>query len=123
MSNRTLASDPSRNRQPVSPYDRFLNRATVAWIGALPRELVPQAIATKFPRIANRLARFWDSPRAIDDYFEQLLHNKRGRRQGFPKDVLEELFRLAHYQRCLRGEKASTDRWDGIPHRPSRVEA
>jgi hypothetical protein len=122
MSNRSPASDPSRIRQPVSPYDRFLNRATIAWLDALPRDFAPRSIATQFPRIANRLARFWDSPKAIDDYFEQLLHDKRGRRKGFPKDVLEELFRLDHYQRSLRGEKESTDRWEGIPQRPSRAD-
>jgi len=121
---RTSPSDPRIHRQPASPYDRFLNRATIAWLDALPREVAPQAIATQFPRIANRLARFWDSPRGLDDYFQQLLHDQRGRRQGFPKDVLDELAALVQYQRGLRGKegKEPTDLWDAIPYRPARTD-
>jgi len=110
--------DPARHRQPESPYDRNLNRSTIAWLNELPRPLVPVTLASEFPRITNRLSRFWDSPKMMEECFRELLVDKRGRRKGFPKKVLDELHMLAQYYRSLH-EHAETDRWKSVPYRKS----
>jgi GNAT superfamily N-acetyltransferase len=112
--------DPARLRQPPSEYDKTLNRAALAWLDQLPRDLVPLSLAMRFPRIVNRLARFWDSPRAIDEYLDQLLVDRRGRRKGFPKRVIEDLSALARHVRTTRGTTLKTDLWESIPYRRPR---
>ena len=109
---------PAIHRQAPSPYDRSLNRSTVAWLEELPQSVAPVALAIQFPRIANRLSRFWDSPGMIEEYFRELLVDKRGRRKGFPKNVVAELHALAQYYRALHA-KADTDVWKSIPYRRS----
>lgn len=113
------SDDPARLRQPPSESDRTLNRATLAWLDRLPRDLVPLSLAMRFPRIVNRMARFWDSPKVIDEYLDELLVDRRGKRKGFPKRVLEELCALARHVRQARGEAAKTDLWDSVPRRRS----
>jgi hypothetical protein len=110
--------DPAHQRQPESPYDRSLNRSTIAWLRDLPRPILPVTLASQFPRIANRLSRFWDSPKMMQECFRELLMDKRGRRKGFPKKVLDELNMLAQYYRALN-ELPDTDVWKSIPYRKS----
>jgi hypothetical protein len=103
-------------RQAPSQYDSALNVAAVAWLSELPQEVAPLALAKQFPRIVNRLSRFWDSPRMIDEYFKQLLVDRRGKRKGFPQKVVTELYALAEYHRALH-QTESSDLWDSIPYR------
>jgi hypothetical protein len=110
--------DPATRRQPPSPHDAALNRSAAAWLAELPERVVPLVLAHQFPRIVNRLSRFWDSPRMLDAYFEELLIDTRGRRKGFPMRVLDELRTLAAHHRSLH-KSESTDLWDSIPYRKS----
>jgi len=103
-------------RQPASQYDAALNVAAVAWLSELPQEVAPLVLAKQFPRIVNRLSRFWDSPRMIDEYFRQLLLDQRAKRKGFPQTVLNELYALAEYHRVLH-QPENSDVWDSIPYR------
>jgi hypothetical protein len=113
-------ADPASQRQPASQYDAALNLAAIAWLSELPQEVAPLALAKQFPRIVNRLSRFWDSPQMIDEYFRQLLIDGRGKRKGFPQKVLNELSALAQYYRALH--KADTsDVWDSIPYRKPKA--
>lgn len=108
-------ADPTLMRQPASPYDHKLNLATTAWLSELPQEVAPLALAKQFPRIVNRMSRFWDSPKMMDEYFRQLLVDRRGKRKGFPERVLHELYALAQYYRALH-KTATSDIWDSIPY-------
>lgn len=75
-----------------------LLRPTANWASALPDDVRPTALLTKFPRIANLLAVLWQDPNSLRRYMDDLLVDKRGDRQGFPLDVLRELFAVrAHY--------------------------
>jgi hypothetical protein len=89
--------DPACLRQRGSPHDRALNLSTTAWLKELPPDIVPFALASQFPRIVNRLSRFWDSPRMMKQCFEELLVHRRSGREGFPEDALRELFALEQY--------------------------
>ena len=113
---RIKPADPAVMRQAPSPYDAKLSLAAVAWMGELPREVAPLAVANQYPRIVNRLSRFWDSPKMIEEYFVELLVDRRGKRKGFPRKVVDELHTLADYYRSLYAA-AETDVWNSIPYR------
>jgi hypothetical protein len=110
-------SDPASLRQPDSPYDSKLSLAAIAWMSELPQEVAPLVLANQFPRIVNRLSRFWDSPRMMDDYFQQLLMDRRSKRKGFPKKILDELYALAEHYRALHKSSSKSDLWESIPYR------
>ncbi len=93
----TVAEHPARLRQRPSSHDRTLNLSANGWLKQLPPDIVPVALASRFPRIVNRISRFWDSPRMMKQCFEELLVHRRPGRQGFPEDVLRELFALEQY--------------------------
>jgi hypothetical protein len=110
------------HRQPESPYDRSLNRSTQTWLHELAPEVRPRESAIRFPRILNRLSRYWDSPRMLDDIFAELLVDKRVGRKGFPPEILAEIRGLYAHYKSLHPEQTS-DLWDSVPdrHRKARV--
>jgi len=110
--------DPKRFRQAASPYDKQLNLCAIAWLKELPPAVAPVALPREFPRIVNRLARFWDSRKMIEQCFRELLVHRRSGRQGFPELVLHELFALERYFHELH-QMEETDTWDTIPLYPS----
>ena len=96
-----LPVHPSWKRQAPSPYDESLSIVSAGWLRELPKEVAPRTLASKLPRIVNRLSHFWDSPRMIEAYFQELLVDRRGRRKGFPRRIMDELYALAQYYRSL----------------------
>lgn len=84
-------------RRTAEPANGLL-KPTFTWASTLPLDVQPRALLFKFPRIANLIAALWQDPNSLRRYVDDLLVDKRGSRQGFPLDVLRELFRLrAHY--------------------------
>ena len=67
------------------------------WSAALPTTVRPDALIERFPRIANLLALQWSDANARAAYFDELLVDRRGHRQGFPPPVLDELLRLRNH--------------------------
>ena len=91
------ASEDWTKRRAAQPAGGLL-RPTVAWAAALPAEVQPTALMAEFPRVANLVAVLWKDPDSLRRYVDDLLVDKRGNRQGFPLDVLREIFDLrAHY--------------------------
>ena len=84
------------NRRKTEPANGLL-KPTFAWASTLPVEAQPRSLMYKFPRIANLLAAMWPDPNSFRRYMDDLLVDKRGNRQGFPVDVLKELFELRAY--------------------------
>ena len=86
----------------------------MGWLRQLPPRVVPRELARQFPRIVNRLARFWDSPTACREYIDSLLiSGRRGRRRGFPPEVQAQIFMLSEYYRKLHAP-ATRDVWDDV---------
>ena len=106
----------SFQRQPPSPYDRSLNRSAVNWLHELPADVRPREATLRFPRILNRLARYWDSPRMVDEIFADLLVDRRVGRKGFPPVILEEIRVLYGHFKSLNPERTS-DLWSSVPDR------
>lgn len=53
----------------------------------------PRHLEARFDRVLTKIEQLWCTPQ-IDDYFAELIIDKRGGRQGFPREVLEEILRL-----------------------------
>ena len=95
-----------RAKQPATG----LLRPTADWAAGLPREAVPHALLSNFPRICNLLAVLWQNPGSLRQCLDDLLVDKRGNRQGFPIDVLRELVALRAYYDELH--PASSRPWE-----------
>jgi hypothetical protein len=101
------------NRLPESPYDRAPTRSTLGWLQQLPLRVVPRQLARQYARIANRMARLWDTPAACREYLDGLLLDGRGARRGFPQEVLHELQVLSdHY--CKLHPLVTQDVWEEV---------
>ena len=57
------------------------------------------ALADSFPHVVNKLAEIWRRPFHADRYFDELLHDKRGERIGFPLAVVTEISELYNHYR------------------------
>jgi len=72
---------------------------TFRWIAKLPRSVQPLALLRQFPRIANMMAGMWADPPSYRTYLHDLLTDRRGKRKGFPPDIVQELLALqVHYE-------------------------
>ncbi len=58
------------------------------YLRSLPGLTYPQALVDRFPRIANKIVSLKSDKRQLRAYFESLLNDTRGGRQGFPFNVL-----------------------------------
>ena len=71
---------------------------TFRWMATLPHNVRPLALLRRYPRIANAMALAWDEPNSLRAYFEVLLVDRRGNRQGFPKAIRQELLALREFR-------------------------
>jgi len=106
--------DWNGRRQAPVEYDDSLNIATVAWLKELPNAVLPLETAHRYPRILNRLARYWGVPQMLDTIFEDLLLNERGERMGFPSVIEGEICALFNYYHSLQPSKKE-DVWSSDP--------
>jgi hypothetical protein len=87
-------SDPAMvRRRKLQPCNEPLRR-TFRWIATLPKSVRPLALLRQYPRIANAMALMWREPDIFRAYLEDLLIDRRGNRQGFPKAIRQELLAL-----------------------------
>ncbi|MBI3902161.1 MAG: hypothetical protein HY306_04360 [Nitrosomonadales bacterium] len=62
----------------------------------------PRLLERDFPYVLNRLMQLWATPE-FEPYMHDLLISKRGKREGFPLGVLEELvFLNGLHEACKR---------------------
>ncbi len=91
-----IASEDWTKRRASEPASGLL-RPTIAWASVLPAEVQPTTLMAEFPRVANLIAVLWKDPDSLRRYVDDLLVDRRGNRQGFPVDVLREIFALRDY--------------------------
>ena len=68
--------------------------------------LYPSKLEDGFPRVFSKLLETCESTQ-FNQCLNELLFDARGGRQGFPEEVVSELWQLQRYQQQL--ESASTD--------------
>lgn len=90
-------ADYSKRRHQPKRDDLELTEAGLALLVLIEEPVRPRELAAVFPRIVNHLAALWKMPREMDRYFEELLTDTRGTRQGFPLNILMELTTLKDY--------------------------
>ena len=85
-------------RKEPSPEQQQLSERARELVSALDESLRPTVLAARYPRILNKVAELWRRPTLMDRYFDELLMDDRGGRQGFPLNILLELTTLKeHY--------------------------
>lgn len=68
--------------------------------------LYPHALEKQFSRIMAKIIELWDTPQ-MEVFFHDLMVDKRGGRQGFPKEVAVEIYRLSQlYDRTRKLDKS-----------------
>jgi hypothetical protein len=65
-----------------------------SYFRTLPGTDYPQARVQSYPRIANTIVELREERAKLTQYFDSLLNDTRGGRQGFPFSVLMELQNL-----------------------------
>ncbi|MDQ2780180.1 MAG: hypothetical protein M3Y32_11570 [Pseudomonadota bacterium] len=88
----------SRARRPLRPEDQALNGPARRWLRDLPPRRRPLRLASRHPRIVNRIAWCWADPLLSAQVLEDLLVDRRGGRSGFGAGILQELRRLQRFR-------------------------
>ena len=88
---------PVRKARPAN----VLLPATIRWLAMIAPDVKPRALATEFPRLANRIAADWGNAEACRAFLYQLLVDRRGGRKGFPREVLRDILDLRALYREL----------------------
>ncbi len=90
-------------RRPTTDAERRLNRAAAQWMLSLPPGARPMELVRRYPRVANALCENWADPQAALQALDGLVMDRRGGRQGFPREVAAELVALRdHLVRTMR---------------------
>ena len=95
-------------KRKAQPCETLL-ATTARWYATLPRDVQPEVMGAMFARILNCLAAGWHDRDTTWRYFDDLLTDRRGGRQGFPANVLEELHRLKTFYDALN--PSASDIW------------
>ncbi len=77
--------------------DEALNGTARLWLRRLPGARRPLRLCELYPRVANRVAGCWGDPLLRQQMLDELLHDRRGGRRGFPACVVRELQRLRDF--------------------------
>ena len=105
-------SDYVCQRGPLRDVDLVLSRLAEVWLMALPRSLRPAALCSTYPRVVNRLALCWGDRALTERLLDDLLVGRRGKREGFPAPVAEELLRLRRFHDRNREIEAEELLWE-----------
>ena len=101
------STDPVTQRALPQARDGRLDGLAQRWLAAFPSSSRPTALCDNFPRLANRLALCWADPQLTGQVLNDLLLDKRGGRQGFPRAVRDELLMLRDRSQVHRQQAAS----------------
>lgn len=83
----------------------------------------PHALEARYERILRKIEELWNTP-DIDEYFTDLLIDKRGGRQGFPSEVLQDIITLRDFCQVetLRKAEYAADAQEELQRRHVRLE-
>ena len=70
--------------------------------------LYPTKTAELYPRILERISILWGTV-GMARYFNEILFDERGDREGFPQDVMAELFALSNYHESTRPSRSKLE--------------
>ena len=70
--------------------------------------LYPHQTEAKYPRIIERISNLWGTV-GMERYFKEILFDDRGDREGFPPDVMMEIFALSNYHESTKPSRSAID--------------
>lgn len=70
----------------------------------------PHELEKQFERVLSKIADMWGTSQ-LEEYFTELLVDKRGGRQGFPKEVATEIFHLSNFYQAELERSKGSDIW------------
>ncbi len=91
--------------------DEALSGTARRWLRELPSRRRPLRLCQLYPRVANRVAWCWRDPELTTQLLDELLHDRRGGRRGFPTPVVRELQRLAQFNVQQRNDPQGDGWW------------
>lgn len=75
-------------------------------------DLYPHQTEAKYPHIAERISILWGTV-GMSRYLSELLFDDRGDREGFPADVMKELFALSNFNEAHKPSRSALQSaWD-----------
>jgi hypothetical protein len=110
----TPGSEPlewAPQRRAPRASDEALTGTARRWLRELPSRRRPLRLCELYPRVANRLAWCWRNPELTTQVLDDLLHDRRGGRSGFPAPVTRELERLAQFNARQRVDPQGDGWW------------
>src|SRR5258706_12239543 len=111
LDSKPAAVDYIKRRHQPQKDDLELSAQGQALLGYIEEPARPKELAAAYPRIVNHMAKLWKMPREMDRYFEELLTDTRGKRQGFSLTILMELSTLNDYYKA-KMRTGKRDIWD-----------
>jgi hypothetical protein len=99
-------------RNATAESDMQLTADGTALLASLDDQIRPKELASRYPRIVNKIARNWRLPSEMDRYFQELLMDTRGNRQGFPLKIVMELSTLREHYSGMSGTARAASVWD-----------
>jgi hypothetical protein len=71
-------------------------------------DLYPHQTEVTYPRIVEKISILWGTI-GISRYFSEILFDDRGDREGFPADVMMELFALSNYHESTKPSRSALE--------------
>ena len=71
-------------------------------------KLYPHKTAEKYPRILERITILWGTV-GMSRYFNEILFDERGDREGFPPEVMAEIFALSNYHESTKPSRSALE--------------
>ena len=68
-------------------------------------EKFPAYLERSYPRLLQKILSLWDAPKEMEAYLNELVVDQRGNRQGFPKEVLQEILFISALHEKWKAEK------------------
>ncbi len=70
--------------------------------------LYPHKTEARYPRIVERIAILWGTV-GMSRYFTEILFDDRGDREGFPPEVMQELFALSNHHESTKPSRSALE--------------
>jgi hypothetical protein len=83
--------------------------AKMVWLLRGAPQYYPHKLEGHYPRILERIVEQWGTTQ-MRRTFDELMIDERGGREGFPPDVISEIFNLSHYYEQLNPSKSKLEK-------------
>lgn len=71
----------------------------------------PVRLCARYPKVAEKIYLLWYEPALLHKYFTELMTSDRIKRDGFPPDIMREIFILSNYYSALHPKSNRGDNY------------